>query len=112
MDKRDVNTPGRMKLVQAHRPKSYKEAQDLYERAKEIMVHLYGVILPSEDAALYYGFHVAQRGDMNVEHDTGCRWEMLAEAARRAAIGEGLKVKGEEKVLTLVARDSHYKPDC
>ena len=39
-------------------------------------------------------------------------WDMVAEAARRAAIGEGLKVKGEEKVLTLVTRDSHYKDEC
>jgi len=108
----DVNTPGRMDLVQAHAPKSYKEAQDLYERAKAIIVHLHGVILPSEEAALYYGFHRAMSGEMNLENDTGTRWEVVAEAARRAAIGEGIKVRDGKEVLTLVARDSHYKPGC
>ena len=112
MDKRDVNTPGRMDLVQGHAPKSYKEAQDLYERAKAILVEMGKVILPSEDASLYYGFHVALRGEMNVENDTGSRWELVAEAARRAVIGEGIKVRNGKNVITLVARDSHYKDDC
>ena len=85
----------------------------MYERAVDILEHMAGrPIMESERAALHAGFHVAQRGDMEIENDTGCVWELVATAARRAAIGEGVKVRKGEDVVTLVTYDTHHEKGC
>lgn len=112
---RDVNCPGRLDLVQAHAPKDYKQAQDMYERAVELLEYINSrPSFESERAALYYGFMHALSGELNQQENSGCIWEQVAEAARMAAIGCGVKEdpdSGETRV-TLVAEDTHACEGC
>lgn len=72
-------------------PEDYKQAQDLFERAVAILKHERGVdlILPSEYAALYYGFHTLR--DVNINENLGTNWDLLALAAKKAMAGLGIK---------------------
>ena len=76
------------KLIEHGRcPASYKEAQDLYERAVEILKYKRGgEILKSEAAALYYGFHVLKDAG-----GLGAVWEAVGEAGKLAVNGYGVK---------------------
>ena len=77
-------------MVHGRTAASYKEAQDLYERAVAILEHKRGgTIMPSESAALYYAFMILNR-DQGGE-GLGPVWDDVAEAGNLAVNGYGVK---------------------
>lgn len=88
-------------IVQGACPKSYKEAQDLYERAVAILEHKRGgKILKSEAAALYHGFHVPKDAD-----EAGVVWDDVARAGLLAINGYGVKQDTVRPTSRLVASE-------
>jgi hypothetical protein len=78
-----------MKLV-AKAPLDYNEAQELYERACDIMRHLRGGsrLLHSEMAALHAGFHTF-KGDRDLL--MAPEWDLIGQAGQLALEGMGIK---------------------
>ncbi len=93
----------KMKLV-ARAPLDYTEAQDLYERACDIMRHLRGGerLLHSEMAALRAGFHTF-KGDRDVLMSP--EWDLVGQAGQLAL--EGMGVKRDE-----IRRCADPMPNC
>ncbi len=82
----------KLKLV-AKAPLDYNEAQELYERACDVMRHLRGGarLLHSEMAALRAGFHTF-KGDRDLLMSP--EWDLVGQAGQLALEGRGVK-RGE-----------------
>lgn len=82
--------------VRAKPFKTYKEAQEAYDRAKKIAEHIRGDRLtPGELAALHEGFmaNLRKQGDRDMD-GWQTEWELLAEAARAAMDGKDVDEYG------------------
>ena len=85
-------------IPQGRTAQTYKEAQACYERAVAILEHKRGgTILPSEAAALYYGFIILGK-DQDSE-GLGCVWDDVCEAGKLATSGYGVK-QGSVRPIT------------
>jgi hypothetical protein len=90
-------------MAQKAVPNTHKQTRALFERAVEILKHRRGadLILPSEYAALFYGFH--SLGDENIQENLGTDWMAVAEAAMLAMDGQGIKNGELRKVAAPLA---------